>query len=98
VTDLEEDAELFLENTGDLAGLSKRDVQKEMFRLKRDMEARYDFSVEGFEDDYEARLETSYENDEARFVVDFRGGETEINAFVLKDGEVIVNEVRKLEP
>lgn len=98
MTKLEEDAELFLENAGDLAGLPKRDVQKAMFRLKRKMGARYSFEVEGFEDDYEARLETSDENDEARFVVDFRGRETEINAFVVTDGEVVLNEVRKLEP
>jgi len=98
VTKLEEDAELFLENAEDLVGLPKRDVQKAMFRLKRDMEARYNFSVEGFEEDYEARLETSDENDEARFVVDLHGGEAEINAFVVADGEVVVNEVREPEP
>jgi hypothetical protein len=98
VTNLEEDAELFLENAEDLVGLTKRDVQKEMFRLKREMEARYDFSVEGFEEDYEARLETSDGNDEARFVVDLRGGEAEMNAFVIEEGEVVLNEVRRPEP
>jgi len=98
VTNLEEDAELFLENAEDLVGLTKRDVQKEMFRLKREMEARYDFSVEGFEEDYEARLETSDGNDEARFVVDLRGGEAEMNAFVVADDDVVLNEVRRPEP
>ena len=98
MTNLEEDAELFLENAEDLVGLTKRDVQKEMFRLKREMEARYDFSVEGFEEDYEARLETSDGNDEARFVVDLRGGEAEMNAFVVADDDVVLNEVRRPEP
>lgn len=97
MTDLEEDAELFLENSDALADLPKRDVQKEMFRLKREMEARYSFEVEGFEDDYEARLSTGEQEDEnrAEFVVDLRGGETEVNAFVVVDGEVIVNDVRR---
>jgi hypothetical protein len=95
MTKLEEDAALFLENVEELAGLPKRDLQKEMFRLKREMKARYDFEVEGFEDDYEARLSTGDEDDDnAEFVVDLRGGETEINAFVVIDGEVVVNEVR----
>lgn len=95
--ELEEDAALFLQNAESLAGLPKRDVQTEMFRLKREMEARYDFSVEGFEDDYEARLRTlETEEYEARFVVDLRGGETEINAFVVVDDEVILNEVEKI--
>lgn len=96
--ELEEDAVLFLENAGGLAGLPKRDVQKKMFRLKRKMEERYDFSVEGFEDDYEARLSTGDEGDEnhAEFVVDLRGGETEVNAFVVVNGDVVVNEVKKI--
>ena len=98
MTKLEEDAALFLENAEKLAGLPKRDVQKEMFRLKREMSARYEFEVEGFEDDYEARLSTGAEEDDdrAEFVVDLRGGETEVNAFVVVDGEVTVNEVRRL--
>jgi hypothetical protein len=95
MTKLEEDAALFLENVEELAGLPKRDLQKEMFRLKREMKARYDFEVEGFEEDYEARLSTGEEDDDnAEFVVDLRGGETEINAFVVIDGDVVVNEVR----
>ena len=96
--ELEEDTALFLQNAESLAGLPKRDIQKEMFRLKREMEARYDFSVEGFEDDYEARLSTGDEDDKnrAEFVVDLRGGETEINAFVVVDDEVILKEVEKL--
>jgi hypothetical protein len=95
MTKLEDDAALFLENAEALAGLPKRDLQKEMFRLKREMKARYDFEVEGFEDDYEARLSTGDEDDDnAEFVVDLRGGETEVNAFVVIDGEVVVNEVR----
>jgi actin-like ATPase involved in cell morphogenesis len=95
MTKLEEDAALFLENAEGLSGLPKRDVQKEMFRLKREMEARYDFEVEGFEEDYEARLSTGEESDDhGEFVVDLRGGETEVNAFVVIDGEVVVNEVR----
>jgi hypothetical protein len=95
MTKLEEDAALFLGNAEALAGLSKRDVQKEMFRLKREMKERYDFSVEGFEEDYEARLSTGDEDDDhAEFVVDLRGGETEINAFVVIDDEAVVNEVR----
>lgn|GEM_PF-1902121 len=94
---LENDAERFLEEAEDLAGLPKRDVQKEMFRLKRELNAWYEFSVEGFEEDYEARLRTQETDEyEARFVVDFRGGETEINAFVVVEDEVIVNEVREL--
>jgi len=97
MTKLEDDAALFLENSEELAGLPKRDVQKEMFRLKREMNARYGFSVEGFEEDYEARLSTGKEDDDhAEFVVDLRGNETEINAFVVIDGEVVVNEVKKL--
>lgn len=95
---LESDANLFLENAEDLAGLPKRGVQKEMFRLKREMEERYEFEVEGFEDDYEARLSAGEEGDENRagFVVDLRGGETEVNAFVTVGGDVVVNEVRKI--
>lgn len=97
---LEEDAELFLKRAEELAGLPKRDLQTEMFRLKREMEARYSFEVEGFEDDYEARLSTGAddddsEDDRAEFVVDLRGGETEVNAFVVVGGEVVVNEVRR---
>jgi len=97
MTKLEEDAALFLEGAEGLAGLPKRDVQKEMFRLKRKMKARYEFEVEGFEDDYEARLSTGSEDDETRaeFVVDLRGGETEVDAFVVEDGDIVVNEVRK---
>lgn len=96
MTKLEEDASRFLQNAESLAGLPKRDVQKEMFRLKRGMNARYEFDVEGFEEDYEARLSTGDEGDEthAEFVVDLRGGETEVNAFVVVDGDVVVNEVR----
>jgi hypothetical protein len=95
MTKLEDDAALFLEDAEELSGLPKRDLQKEMFRLKREMEARYDFEVEGFEEDYEARLSTGDEDDDhAEFVVDLRGGETEVNAFVVIDDEVVVNEVR----
>lgn len=96
--ELEGDAALFLQNAESLAGLPKRDVQTEMFRLKRKMEARYDFSVEGFEDDYEASLSTGDDGDEnrAEFVVDLRGEETEVNAFVVVDDEVILNEVEKI--
>ncbi|MDZ7689145.1 MAG: hypothetical protein U5J64_10625 [Halobacteriales archaeon] len=92
---LEQDAELFLKRAEELAGLPKRDVQKEIFRLKRKMEARYEFEVEGFEDDYEARLSTGEDDDRAEFVVDRRADETETNAFVVVDGKVVVNEVRK---
>ena len=95
MTKLEEDAALFLENAEELSGLPKRDLQKEMFRLKREMNARYNFEVEGFEEDYEARLSTGDgDDDHAEFVVDLRGGKTEVNVFVVIDGEVVVNEVR----
>ncbi len=93
---LEEDAETFLDSADGLAELPKRDLQKRVFRLKRELDARYEFSVEGFEDDYEARLEAQEGDAEARFVVDRRGGETEISAFVLRDGDPVVNEVRRL--
>jgi BioD-like phosphotransacetylase family protein len=95
VTELEKDASLFLENAEDLAGLPKGDVQKEMFRLKRKMESSYDFAVEGFEDDYEARLSTGDDGDSAEFVVDRHAGETEVNAFVVVDGDVVLSEVRR---
>lgn len=97
---LREDADRFLEKAEELTGLPKRDVQKEMFRLKRGMEESYDFSVEGFEEDYEARLSAGEEGDEdrAEFVIDLRGGETEVNAFVVSDDEVVLNEVRNLGP
>lgn len=93
---LEDDAETFLDEADALAGLSKRELQKRVFRLKRKLGARYDFSAEGFEDDYEARLVHEEGGGEARFTVDRRGGETEINAFVVVDGETVVNEVRRL--
>jgi hypothetical protein len=93
---LEDDAEAFLGEADGLAGLPKRDLQKRVFRLKRELGARYEFSVEGFEDDYEARLVHEDGDEEARFTVDRRAGETEINAFVLRDGEAVVNEVRVL--
>lgn len=95
MTELEKDATLFLENSEDLAGLPKGDVQKEMFRLKRRMDARYNFAVEGFEDDYEALLSTGDDEDSAEFVVDRHAGETEVNAFVVVDGDVVLNEVRR---
>jgi hypothetical protein len=93
---LEDDANTFLNEADALAGLSGRELQKRVFRLKRDLGARYEFSVEGFEDDYEARLVHKEGDDEARFTVDRRAGETEINAFVMVDGETVVNEVRRL--
>ncbi|MFP4174725.1 MAG: hypothetical protein ACLFSW_02980 [Halobacteriales archaeon] len=93
---LEDDAATFLEAADELAGLSKRDLQKRVFRLKRELGARYEFSVEGFEDDYEARLVHENGETEARFTVDRRRDDTEINAFVLIEGEVVVNEVRRL--
>lgn len=91
---LEDDAATFLEEADELVGLPRRDLQKRLFRLKRGLGARYEFSVEGFEDDYEARL-VHDDGNEARFTVDRRGDETEINAFVLIDGEVVVNKVRR---
>jgi len=91
---VEDDADDFLESADELTGLPKRDLQKRVFRLKRELDARYEFAVEGFEDDYEARLETTGGDTEARFVVDRRGDETEVSAFVMQDGEVIVNEVK----
>ena len=91
---VEEDAARFLEEAESLADLPKRDLQKRIFRLKRRLNARYEFSVEGFEDDYEARL-VHDDGNEARFTVDRRGGETEIDAFVIVDGEVVVNEIRR---
>jgi len=94
---LSEDGETFLERADDFAGLAKRDLQTELFRLKSDLSARYEFEVEGFEKDYEARLWTGKEGDpnRAEFVVDLRGGETEINAFVIKNGDVVLNEVQR---
>jgi len=92
---LKDDAATFLEDADDLAGLSKRDLQKRAFRLKQELGARYEFSVEGYEDDYEARLEPTDDGAEARFVVDRRGDETEVSAFVLRDGEAVVNEVEE---
>jgi hypothetical protein len=91
---LEKDAEAFLEEAKEVSGLGKRELQKRLFRLKRRLDARYEFSVEGFEDDYEARL-IHDDGDEARFTVDRRRGETEVDAFVIVDGEVLVNEVRR---
>jgi hypothetical protein len=95
LTQLEEDAATFLELSDELVGLPKRDLQKRIFRLKRELSARYEFTVEGFEDDYEARLLADYDGDEARFTVDRRGDETEINAFVVAGGDPVVNEVRE---
>jgi len=95
--ELVEDSEKFLEKAEEFVGLAKRDLQTELFRLKDGLSTRYDFGVEGFEDDYEARLSTGEEDDEdrAEFVVDRRAGETEINAFVVVGGEVVVNEVHR---
>lgn len=94
---LVEDSVKFLESAEEFAGLPKRDLQKVLFRLKKDLYARYEFEVEGFEDDYEARLWTGEEgeDDRAEFVVDRRGGVTEVNAFVVADGEVVVNKVSR---
>lgn len=96
MTEFEKDAETFLEVSDELVGLPKRDLQKRLFRLKRELTARYEFNVEGFENDYEARLTTDENGDEARFTVDRRGEKTEINAFVVVGGDAVVNEVREL--
>ncbi|MCX2819314.1 MAG: hypothetical protein ACI9QA_000079 [Methanobacteriota archaeon] len=93
---LNDDAERFLDEADSLTGLPKRELQKRVFRLKRELGARYDFSVEGFDDDYEARLVHQDGETEARFTVDRRHEETEIDVFVLIDGEAVVNEVRRL--
>lgn len=94
---LAEDGEVFLERSESLTGLSRRDLQTELFRLKRDLSARYEFEVEGFEKDYEARLSRGEKGDDnrAEFVIDLRGGETEINAFVIENGDVVLSKVRR---
>lgn len=96
MTEFEKDAETFLEVSDELVGLPKRDLQKRLFRLKRELTARYEFTVEGFEDYYEARLTAGEDGDEACFTVDRRGEKTEINAFVVVGGDAVVNEVREL--
>lgn len=91
---LERDAETFIAEAreADFAGMDKREVQRWMFRVKKQMTARYETSIEGFETDYEASL-TSEEGGHAEFVVDRRGSDVEVNAFVVVDGEGVVNEV-----
>ncbi|MDY6779198.1 MAG: hypothetical protein SV760_01345 [Halobacteria archaeon] len=92
---LAEDADLFEEKarSKDLTELSKRDVQKWLFRVKRKLSSRYEFSVEGFEDDYEAKLVSEGDDRRAEFVVDRRGGSVEVNVFVRIDGETEAKEV-----
>lgn len=91
---LERDAETFIAEAkkADLTGMNKRELQSWLFRVKKQMEARYEASIEGFETDYEASL-SAEEGGHAEFVVDRRGDETEVNAFVVVDGESVVNEV-----
>lgn len=91
---LEDDAEVFVEEArkADLQGMEKRDLQTWLFRVKKQLGARYDTSIEGFRQDYEALL-TSDDGGHAEFVVDRRGSEVEVNAFVVVDGETVVNEV-----
>lgn len=96
---LEEDAETFIEEARsvDFLSMSKRDVQSWLFRVKKDLSARYSTSIEGFETDYEAYLEHKEGNTVAEFVVDRRGDEAELNAFLVIDGEGVLNDVWTLD-
>ncbi|MFB6284190.1 MAG: hypothetical protein ABEK59_09715 [Halobacteria archaeon] len=88
-----EDGELFLERaeSTDLTTMEKREVQKWLFRVKNELSQSYQLDVSGFETSYEAKL--SSRDGEAEFVVDRRGEEVEVNAFVMGDGGAELNQV-----
>jgi hypothetical protein len=90
-----DDAELFLEaaRDEDFTDATRRDVQTWMFRVKREMEGRYDYDAVGRERDFEATLAAT--EGTAAFVVDVSPDGVEVNAFVMDDegDEALVDEV-----
>ena len=89
------DAETFLEAAKhqDIPELERRDAEKWLFRVKNQLSERYTLEVEGFETSYEAVLKSK--TGDTEFVVDRQRDRAEVNAFVVEDGEVKVNEVHR---
>ncbi len=89
----EEDAELFLKEIEDLepSELTKIQSRKWFFRVKKKLSERYSFDIDGYENNYVARLNAM--EGEAELVLDVRETEAEVNAFVMENGDVIINEV-----
>ncbi|MDY7082608.1 MAG: hypothetical protein SXQ77_09445 [Halobacteria archaeon] len=85
---LEDDARIFVDEArkADFSSMSKRDAQRWVFGVKKEMSARYETSIDGFEDDYELTLalvvsdsDNDTKDSHAEFVVDRRGDEVEVD-------------------
>ncbi len=88
---LVEDAEAFEEAAGeeDFVGMSKREVQTWMFRMKSGLTGDYDLEIRGTEMDFETKLVHEREGEAdsyAELYIDTGGG-VEVGAFVLGDDD-----------